>query len=351
MIGKTTHRKRILAVLGVLSAVALATLLADPVWAAPRDRVLEELERTDAGLDRAREIVGECDSERARRLLVAAEHAQEAAWAQFHLETPTGLLRAGVLTREARVLARKAVNLAREDQSLRRRAHREIERTRVALQRVRDELGDDPPAAVVHLVREARSQLERAERQFGEQHYEAALRLAVSAQRLLRQASGASDGSGALQRLRREIERTDRLIDRAGEPIRESGVEGAIRMLERGIDLQDRAKDDLASGHPRAALAATRESRDLVNRAARLAGGPLDAERVLARIEALEARLADAADIVAESGSELAQGLLDRGRDHLTRARDLLAEENFRAAMAEARVAERLIRRAVQVSG
>ena len=169
-------------------ALALGMILAGALSLTPEagaqggQDVEEALRRTDELLQQAAEVVRSADSQRARILLDQAYAIQRNAWTQFQNGHPRLATR---LTIEARDLAKRAVRLAREDSSLRTRARRELEKAWDMLQRAREQLGDVSDHAG-RLLQEAHQQIERGRSQFQEQNYEAALRLAISAQSRLR---------------------------------------------------------------------------------------------------------------------------------------------------------------------
>jgi len=330
--------------------IALALGVAVPALAqGGGGRVEDELRRTDEGLARAEQIVRESGSERARSLLEGAFRLQENAWGQFRNHGSQGLTRAAHLTAEARQVGARAVTIARHDQSLEERARREAERADRALARAFELAGDQQSPQVQHLLREAKSLLERARVEYQEQHFEAALRLAVSSQRLIRQAGDLSGASGDVPRLLRELERTDNLIERVEQLVRENGDAGAQRMLERGIALQQSAWMAYREQKHRFALAQTREARGLVNRARSQVLGPVDGDSVRKAIGETEALLDRAADVIRDSGDERARAVLDRALGHQTRARRLHQDAQYRQALAETRVARTLAQRALRM--
>jgi hypothetical protein len=346
--------KRIGRLAGLL-AVAVGFLLAGtgPVAAGPGDgtggsgdRVEEALRRTDEALQRAREIVRETDSRRARELLERAAGLQDSAWKQHHGSHP---VMAGRLTVEARRLALRAVALAKEDAALQSRARLEGERALRALQRARETFDGAPGPQAARRLEEARSQIERGRVQLHEQHYEAALRLTLSAQRLIKQALGSvagEDGAAAT----RELERTDRLIERVLPVVRDSGDEEARRVLDSGMSLQNEAWEALRAGRLRMAYATTREARGLVNRAAALVRGPVDVDAVARALAETDRLLEQAADVVRDSRNERAIQLLERATEHQERASRFLGDERLRPALAETRVARSLAKRAMRMA-
>jgi tetratricopeptide (TPR) repeat protein len=325
--------------------LALLTTMPAPA-AAQDDRVEEALVKTDEILARAADVVRESDSSRAREVLELARSVQDNAWSRFR---DGRRLQAGTLTREARELGLRALNLAREDAGLRERARREGEKAQRAWEAARESLGD-PDGPARQLLEQARLLLEQGRVKFGEQRYEAAVRLFVSSQRLSRQAVGLAEPTDGLPRVLRELERTDALLERVRPLVEESGSDEAERILQHAFDLQRRAKEALRDGHPRAALAGTREARQLANRARLLAHGPVDSASVERALAETDRQIGRASEILADAGDATADALLDRARDHQRRARGLLGEGDLRPALAETRVARSLAKRALRIA-
>jgi hypothetical protein len=313
------------------------------------DRVARALQQTDAAIERAQRVVGETDSQRARELVDMAVRIQTNAWQQYRDGNAAAATR---LTVEARTLAARAVGMARDDTSLQNRARVETEKAHRALARAREMIGGGGEPQAVRLLEQAADMIERARVNYGEQRYQAALRLAVSAQQLIRQAVGmlgdgpADNGS----RVRRELERTDHLIERTEPIVTESGQPEALRLFGHGKDLQARAWEAFRSDRLRAAAAATREARSAVNRARSLAQGPIDPAMVERALNETDRLLGHAAELVADSGSDAAAGILERAQSHQAKARRFQQEGSSRQALAETRVARSLAKRAIRVA-
>ncbi|HMB67905.1 MAG TPA: hypothetical protein VKU85_01295 [bacterium] len=329
-------------------AIGLGVLVGAPLpgQAQIRDRLGEQLQTTDDVLDRARDVVAESDSQRAREHLARAAQIQLRAWGEYRAQRGAIAAR---MTMEARQGALRALDLAREDSGLRSRAVREIEKAKRALDLARESFDGAPGEQTRRLLEEARLQAERARIQLNEQHYEVAIRLAVSAQSLVRQAAGAGGDVGG-DRVRRELERTDNLIERVRSSVHESGDGEAGVLLERGVALQSEAQEAHRNGRLAAAFTMTRQARSLVNRAALLAHGPLDDDSVSRALDETERVLDTAAEIVASSSSDVAGKLLERAREHQVRAHDLAERDELRASLAETRVARSLAKRALQLA-
>ena len=166
-------------------AISLIRGLPDP------ERVLSQVERTRELLDRARERIEECDSDRARALLRAAMEMQLRAEAAVK---ESRYLAALQLTLSARERALRALRLCNMEENLQESAERALRRTDEVLSRARDVVGE-------HGNERARELLGRAERiqaeahaQFRTSHFAASLRLTQSARTLAYRAIRISTG-------------------------------------------------------------------------------------------------------------------------------------------------------------
>ncbi|MCA9752680.1 MAG: hypothetical protein KC591_10850 [Gemmatimonadetes bacterium] len=312
----------------------------------PGGRLEDALLRTDEQLARAEEIVDQSGSERAHVLLQAALRLQEGAWERFH---GNQLLIAARRTQEAREAGARAVRLARQDDGLRERATREVELAERSLAQSQDSDFEPPPPAQ-RMLREAAMLSERARLQLQEQRFEAALRLAVSARRMLRQADALSGGDRDRPRVLRELERTDHLIERVEPVIGDSGDDAAAALLEKGTNLQERAWQSWEDGKARLAFVETREARSLANRAHQQVSGPLDAAFVEAALVRTEERLERASEEVGGSDRPVAQALLRRAQERQRLAHDLFDAGDLRGALAQTRIAGTLAARAGQLA-
>jgi len=339
-----------------LLALALAAWTIVQVVPAPAmaqtgvgDRVASALQQTWAVIERAQRLVAETDSQRARELVQMAERIQINAEREYDNGKGNSAV-AARLTAQARSMATRAIGLARDDASLQNRARHETEKASRALARAREMIDGGGEPQAIRLLEQAAGMIERAQVSYGEQHYQAALRLSVSAQQLIRQAVGmlgngpADSGS----RVRRELERTDHLIERTEPLVTESGNLEAMRMFDRGRDLQSRAWEAFRADRLRAAAATTREARSAVNRARALAQGPIDPGMVERALSETDRLLGHAAELVADSGNQTAAGILERAESHQQKARRFQQEGANRQALAETRVARSLAKRAIR---
>ncbi len=153
-------------------AIAIINGLPDP------DRVLSQLNRTREMLDRARSRIEECNQDRARALLNAAEdmqrRAEDAARGGHYLA-------ALQLTMGARERVLRALRLCNAEDDSRDGAERALRRTDDVIQRAQEALGSDPPEAARQLLARAIETQTRARQEFQDQHFDASVRLTLSA--------------------------------------------------------------------------------------------------------------------------------------------------------------------------
>jgi hypothetical protein len=317
----------------------------------PRDRLAGELDRTDRVLDEARELVADSESERARTILEGAARLQESArafFAECRFDNRTACEGAARATTRARRSALHAIQIAREQSTLEQQAARTIERVGHLLDESLAIDGDLNPRTE-HLLEQGRAQLDRAREQYQAQQFAVALELAQAAERLVREALKlGSRGEMSPDRVHRELERTDRLIERASPVIQEGEIERAVHLLEQAIGLQARAHAHLEERRLIAALRLTRQAREQVHRALRLVEGPVDGAAVERAIQQTDQLIERVEPVVRASGNEEGLRLLEAGIKHQRRAKELLGEGRLNLALAQTRVARNLVLEASQ---
>lgn len=206
---------------------------------------------------------------------------------------------------------------------------------------------DDP--RVRNLWQMAESELAAAEENLRRERFFLAVKFALAARGHARDAVELLRRAASPERLRRELERTDALLARVREAIGPAGNRRADELLARAEEWQARARAAFAEKRFPAALRLGLAARDLGLRAwemVRGGGGPELAERAVAETDAL---LREWADDIRSSGNSAAIRLLDQALPRQEQARAHLAAKRFKAALADAGVARRLIKRAVEL--
>lgn len=232
-----------------------------------RDLLSFELERTDTVLEHVQENLREANNPRLHELFKQAVAVQEMARRLFEGSTTTidaaSKLRVLGLTRRARDMALRIQREVRKDVTFQEQARRLLERSRALLERIdenRDRIRDPRVQAVLD---KARRQLSTAEQQYADGNFEAALRLADSANAQLRNLIDAVRDKLSVGRVERELDRTDGLLLRARE--RSDASDSKTRqLLKQASLLQTRAREAASSQHLMQAMKLTRQSRKLL---------------------------------------------------------------------------------------
>ena len=331
----------------VLALLCCLGAFAADAGAQERERLRNELERTDQILERARTVVEEHGNLRAREQLSFAFQLQERA-KTIAFSPYAGLVelqRALELSLRARSLAERAVQIASQQAHLEQRAQQALERLERRLEEARAAAGDVPDESSVRTLELATRRLEQAREAFHEQRFQEVIGISIDTMRFLDSFVRPEPG----QRLERILENTRHLLERAVADAGENAR--AQEILQRATTLLEQAEAQRLAGHPDAAERLVQQARELVLNAMRLREAPLDAGRVDLVLEETATYVDDAMQRVQDSASPEAVTLLENAKRHLERARELRLENKLQQALEEARVARNLARRAVQLAG
>lgn len=172
--------------------------------------------------------------------------------------------------------------------------------------------------------------------------------LAVTALCLLLPAVGSAQPH--FQDVRGEVERTDRILERAREQVRISITGRADDLLNQAFSIQNRARGHLHGERPqlRAALDLTLKARDLAGRAVETAEIEAKAyESTRDLVESTREMLDREAGEIRDSGNAQAARLLEAGIEQLRKAREAYLAREYRRAIESAAIARDLVQRAL----
>lgn len=321
------------------------------------DRVVREFERTQELLEHVGGMLHDSNSPRVSDLFKTAVELQLRGRAMLQrAQSDTGALRAGDLVREAlsltlraRDIAQRAGSLLREQIGLEEQAQRTMERAQELLQRASDvDHGED--AQTAKILAEARRQLRAAQDHFADRNFDVALRLAESALKLLQTVADDSRDDDAGFRMGHEIERTERLLERAREHADELDDTGKT-MLRRAAQLLDEAREAARRHEARRAQRLLQESRKLL-RGLLEHGldevGPEDVRRGAARFDAALERLRQ---LVEDRPSPEIDDLIGRAIAAREDAVQSAAQGEYDRALAQLRAGLDLLGRAGRLAG
>ncbi|KPL17664.1 MAG: hypothetical protein AMJ92_11425 [candidate division Zixibacteria bacterium SM23_81] len=306
-----------------------------------------ELELTDALLLKAQRLVIDegCPSKRAHELLDQAKNLQKEAW-MAHNRGQHRLALSG--TKTARGLAQEAIKIAERWRFVVRQIQNTSELLDIATKMVR--VNQNPRAAA--LLETALSQFERGQGALREGQIEQAFHLLKNANKLAREIiTMLRQEDMGQERVGRELDRSDRLIDKARSLIEESGHEKARALLDRGVQTQIRAREFFDEGKYEVAHQLTLKAREFVVRAVGMVEGPIDPERVKRTIGATDGLMEGVRPIIMESQDREAVQLFLSAENHQDKAKGLLATQRYKLALAQTKIARRLVDKALELVG
>jgi hypothetical protein len=323
----------------------LAVLGPRPAGAQNVTDVRAELNRTDVVLLKAKRLVIDqrCPSKLALELLVRARDIQKMSWEAYG----KGLHRAALKgTRTAREKATDAIRIAERWQFVKNHIQKTAELLETAAGMVA--IGQNPQAAT--LLETALSQFERGKEALRAGQVEQAYHLLKNANKLARNIISQLQEQGAdRHRVVRELERTDRLIEKVQPFIEESGHETALTLLEHGIQTQVKAWDFFEKGQYRLAHDLTVQARELAAKAWVMVEGPISPQRVRAAIEATDDLMSRVRPVIMDSQNQSAIELFLSAGEHQDKAKAALAEDRLNIALAQTKIARRLVDRALKM--
>ncbi len=321
-------------------------------------RIAEALKRTDEVLMDTAHFVRETESAKARFVLENAMQIQAKARETFQAGLdPLNSMRLALslkLTIEAREQAMRARIIAKEDLDREQRTRQAIERAKTLLERAAArtrEISLEPvrEGRVRHLLEEARKQIHASVSQMREHQYKVAYKLALSAQGLCEQAIKLMrDDRSSPEDVRRQVERTQRLLEESTEALTGSLSPRSAGLLDKAKDLQERARDRLLDTQYRAALRLTLEARKFIHRALRMSENRGSPDRVRRNLGQTDRLIESTKEKIRECGSPEAQSLFEQGQRLQNQAQELFRAESYDASLERTLEARTMIRHAVE---
>ncbi|HKI84449.1 MAG TPA: hypothetical protein VKA63_08935 [Candidatus Krumholzibacteria bacterium] len=319
-----------------------------------RDLLSFELERTDTVLEHVQENLREANNPRLHELFKQAVSVQELAKRLFESSSPTidaaSKLRVLGLTRRARDMALRIQREVRKDVTYQEQARRLLERSRALLERI-DENSDrirDPRVQAV--LDKARRQLSTAEQQYADGNFEAALRLADSANVQLRNLIEAVRDKLSVARVERELDRTDGFLLRAKERSDEGDTQ-TQELLKQASLLQTRAREAASAQHLMQAMKLTRQSRKLLREILGEFSDSVSQEDFQQALQRFDARLERLREENEGKFVGPADQLVNQALQSRARAMQAADSQDYSTALARIRVGLDLLNRAGRLLG
>ena len=292
----------------------------------------------------ARELVSETNSAKARTSLRIAAMLHEASIKNRDASKLLAAVRAATRARE---VIFQTIALAKQDAKLEENAAKAIDRARNKLDRAYrlvDEMGANVQGPEVRLLEESRQQLFRSRDVMREHLYNAALRLAISSDQLSTRAitmlkRDFVDPEAVL----RELDKTDRALERLGEHLNRADRGAALRMFGEAVDVQRKAREQFHASRYMLSVDLTRNARNIAMQALRLASASARPENVEQAIhltdmlleqaverqsesDVVRNRIEQASKLQSQAKSEFSSGEYERALKSTLRARRILKD-------------------------
>jgi hypothetical protein len=337
----------------LLIAVGIPLFLVNAAEAQIREDIERELDKTDMVIDRAKEAVSQSRNLKAENLLEMADKLQEQARIEF------GMIKyrlAVELTLKARTKAYEAIGFTKKDEENENLVLKAIERTDQIIDRAREEAGGLNNRRIFSLLDIAINNQQKA-KEFSKEHkLKMALKLTLKAREAAQNVLSLIDKGKRLDRLaQKELEITDRIIEKASAII-SAGFMGqgshnqkADQLFRQARSLQEKAWDMFSQQKFIKATKSSQKARELVQRALRLVEEDVTPQMVESAIQQNERLIEKAIEKIDAVSNPEAQTTFENGLSHQSQAKEYYQEGKLKAALAEAKVANRLINRALEM--
>lgn len=288
-------------------------------------------------LTAAKELVSETNSVKARASLAAAAKLHAESIIYLNMGTGSNLLRAGQLARHAREAILQTISLAKREAKLEAGAFKAMERAAQRLEQARHLLAENrdhdslPPRK---LVEEAQGLLKRARDNMREHLFEVALRLAITSEQLSARAiTMLKRDFSDLESIELELEKTDRVLERAADRIDQDAEPAARKMFEDAQQLQRKAKNYYRNENPRLALDLTRRSRNLAMRVLKMLASLANRENVEGAIRLTDMLILEAKEMVADRDARRLQKRIEQAEEIQREAKRRFEHGDYQRAL------------------
>jgi hypothetical protein len=316
-----------------------------------RDKLGEFIQRNEELLQQAETLVRGTSSAKARVSLDAARQLHLASIKEFQGDR---LTTSAQMAGRARNAILKAIQLAKRETKMEERALKAIEyagRRNEYARNLFDEAGAQDNVPARKLIDESMNQLIRARRSMREHMFEVTVQSATAsidmsnrAIRLLKR-----DSVGP-ELVRREIARTDVLLDRIDERADRVDNPQLIRLIADAHELQARARANASEGRYILAFEETKRARTVARRIINRAGGSAEAtvEAVARALELTDGLIERAYGLARENGNDVAVGKLDEAYRLQQNAHDAFEGGQYKPAHTLTRRAREIARNAIK---
>jgi len=343
---KSQSRK--LAFLFFLIVIGMILLWVTTAEAQIKEKVRAELEKTDVVIQRAKEAVFESRNIKAEELLKMAIALQGKARDAFFM---IKYKMAVELTLMARKKAYEAIGFTKRDEENENLVLKAIERTDQIITKAKESIVGLEHKRASSLLEAAINNQQKAKEFFKEHKLKVALKLTLKAREMAKKVLDLTTKGRRLNRLaQKELKITDRMIQKASLILQESESKGPDRLLEKAKSLQEKAREMFRQKKFTRATRSSRKARELVEKALRLVEEEVTPRMVENAIQQNERLISQVEEGIKGGTNPEAASTLEKGLAHQRKAKKYYQEGKFKPALAEAKVAKRLISKAREMS-
>ncbi len=330
-----------------LLIVGIPLFLVTAAEAQTRASIERELEKTDAVIERAAEAVSASRNLKAESLLKMAVELQSKG---KHAKEQFRYGQALDLTLKAREKAYEAIGFTKKDEENENLVLRAIERTDQAISQAQELARDMDQKRVSSLLDMAIRSQQKAKEFYREHRLKMALKLTLEARETANKIKGLAGNGERMDRLaEKQLNAAVRFLDKASVIIQESRNQSAVDLLEKAEGLLKRARELFAQNAFAKSIKDSQSARGMVEKALKLVEEDISPGTVENAIRQNERLIEKGEEAMKGSVNPEAIDIFERGLSHQSKARQYYGDGEYRAALAEAKVANRLLGKALQM--
>lgn len=332
-----------------LIAMVMPLLLVNTAQAQNRANLERELDKTDEVIERAREAVSASRNIKAENVLnLAVEYQGQAKGHAAQIRYKQAM----ELTLKAREKAYEAIGFTKKDEENENLVIRAIERTDQAISQAKDAIGQTDQKRVTSLLEMAIRSQERAKEFLRERKLKMALKFTLEANETADKIKGlAGNGDKLDQASKKQLQATERLMEKAAAKIQESQNQEAMELLEKGKGFLKEAQEQFNKNAYALAIKNAERAREMLEKALGLVEEDITPPMVERAMEQNERMIRTAQQAIKGEGNTQAVNVLEKGLNHQNRAREYFNQGEYKAALAEAKAANRLLNQVMKMLG
>lgn len=334
----------------------LALPLAAPVAAqhggmTGMDRLREAIDKTQDVIAEAREAVSESGSERARNQLAMAIRLQNSATEMMRSSSVFDealIMQIGKYTLNARRKAQRAIAITRQAEENEDYVRGRLERTDELIGQANEEIDSEMPPGLKVLIDTARDQQERARELFRNRRLKASLQLTLQTERsLIRAMEQQGTHVRAQKRYQAQLDRYIQLREllEAGDEAERAEIRNQLKEAEMLHGQAEKLAEQERYGR------AEKVMTQAVEALSRQVGRLREPARIKAALENLTREMERIQERVQRSDAPGIREQYRNARQHITKATQMYAQNNFEAAAAQIQAARLLMQRIARALG